>query len=137
MQITPTLTILESELSFSFVRASGPGGQNINKVATAVQLRFDVRNSASLPIDLKERLIKLAGARMTQDGELLIEAKRYRTQEQNRADALLRLTGLLEKASRRPRIRRATRPNLAARAKRIETKKKRGVIKKQRQTYED
>ena len=137
MQITPTLTILDSELSFSFVRASGPGGQNINKVATAVQLRFDVRNSASLPADLKERLIKLSGARMTQDGELLIEAKRYRTQEQNRADALLRLTGLLEKAARRPRIRRATRPSLAARAKRIETKKKRGVIKKQRQTYED
>jgi ribosome-associated protein len=137
MQITPTLTIVESELSFSFVRASGPGGQNINKVATAVQLRFDVRNSASLPDDLKERLIKLAGARMTQDGELLIEAKRYRTQEQNRADALLRLTGLLEKAARRPRIRRATHPSLAARAKRIETKKKRGVIKKQRQTYED
>jgi ribosome-associated protein len=133
MQITPTLTIPDNEPTFSFIRSSGPGGQNVNKVATAAQLRFDVRNSPSLTAEMKERLVKLAGARMTQDGVLVIEAKRYRTQEQNRADALLHLTVLLERATHRPRVRHATRPSLAARAKRVETKKKRGAVKKLRQ----
>ena len=137
LQITSSISIPDNELTFTFVRSSGPGGQNVNKVATAAQLRFDVRNSPSLPVDIKERLIKLAGTRMTQDGMLVIEAKRYRTQEQNRADALLRLTGLLEKAARRPRVRHATRPSLAARVKRIESKKKRGAVKKQRQSVNE
>ena len=112
MEIKPGFTIPENELIFSFVRSSGPGGQNVNKVATAAQLRFDVRNSPSLTAEMKERLISLAGSRMTQDGILVIEAKRYRTQEQNRADALLRLAVLLEKASHRPKVRHATRPSL-------------------------
>lgn len=131
------ITIPENELNFSFVRSSGPGGQNVNKVATAAQLRFDVRNSPSLRADVKERLAKLAGTRMTQDGMLVIEAKRYRTQEQNRADALGRLAALLEKASKRPTIRRATRPSLNARVKRMDSKKKHGVVKKLRQTALD
>ena len=126
--------IPENELSISFVRSSGPGGQNVNKVATAAQLRFDVRNSPSLAEEVKERLARLAGSRMTQDGILVIEAKRFRTQEQNRADALERLAGFLERAARRPRVRHATRPSLAARVRRVEAKKIRGAVKKQRRT---
>jgi ribosome-associated protein len=134
MEFKPGLFIPDSELLFSFVRSSGPGGQNVNKVATAAQLRFDVRNSPSLSAEMKDRLIKLAGSRMTLDGILVIEAKRYRTQEQNRADALLRLAVLLEKASHRPMVRHATRPSRTARMKRVETKKKHGITKKQRQS---
>jgi ribosome-associated protein len=137
MEITPTLSIPDNELTFTFVRSSGPGGQNVNKVATAAQLRFDVRNSVSLTVEVKERLVKLAGVRITQDGILIIEAKRYRTQEQNRADALLRLSALIQKAAYRPRTRLATRPGLSARTKRIESKKKRGAVKKQRQSLEE
>ncbi len=137
MQITPTLTIPDSELSFSFIRSSGPGGQNVNKVATAAQLRFDVHNSPSLTAEVKARLVSLAGTRMTQEGVLVIEAKRYRTQEQNRVDAELRLTALLEKAVRRPRVRYATRPSLTARIKPVESKKKRGTIKKQRRSLDE
>jgi ribosome-associated protein len=133
MEIKPGLSIPENELTFSFFRSSGPGGQNVNKVATAAQLRFDIHNSPSLPAEMKERLAILAGSRMTQDGMLVIEAKRYRTQEQNRADALLRLAVLIEKASHRPRVRHATQPSLTARIKRVETKKKRGAVKKLRQ----
>ncbi len=133
MEFKPGLTIPDSELIFSFVRSSGPGGQNVNKVATAAQLRFNVRNSPSLTAEMKERLLALAGSRMTLEGTLVIEAKRYRTQEQNRTDALLRLAVLLEKASLRPRTRHATRPSLTARIKRVETKKKRGAVKKLRQ----
>jgi ribosome-associated protein len=134
MEIKPGLVIPDGELIFSFVRSSGPGGQNVNKVATAAQLRFDLRNSPSLSAEMKERLVKLAGSRITMDGILVIEAKRYRTQEQNRSDALLRLTVLLEKASHRPIVRHATRPSLTARIKRVETKKKHGITKKQRQS---
>ncbi len=137
MEITPTLSIPDNELTFTFVRSSGPGGQNVNKVATAAQLRFDVRNSASLSMEVKQRLAKLAGIRMTQDGILIIEARRYRTQEQNRADALLRLSALIQKAAQRPRTRLATRPGLSARIKRVESKKKRGAVKKQRQSLEE
>jgi len=137
VEITPGLTIPENELTFSFVRSSGPGGQNVNKVATAAQLRFDVRNSPSLTMEVKERLVSLAGSRMTQDGMLVIEARRYRTQEQNRADALLRLGVLLEKATQRPKVRHATRPSLSARIKRVESKKKRGAVKKQRQPSDE
>ena len=137
MEITPTLSIPDNELTFTFVRSSGPGGQNVNKVATAAQLRFDVSNSASLTVEVKERLAKLAGIRMTQGGILIIEARRYRTQEQNRADALLRLSALIQKASHCPRTRLATRPGLSARIKRVESKKKRGAVKKQRQSLEE
>jgi ribosome-associated protein len=130
--ITPTLSLSDSEVTLDFIRSSGPGGQNVNKVATAVQLRFDVQGSPSLPMDVKARLVKLAGSRMTESGMLLIEAKRYRTQEQNRADALGRLVALIRKALETPKPRRATRPSLASQTRRVETKKKRGAIKKNR-----
>jgi len=136
MEITSTLFIPNDELTFTFVRASGPGGQNVNKVATAAQLRFNVRSSASLLGEVKERLVNLAGTRMSQDGVLVIEAKRYRTQEQNRADAVIRFKVLLQKATRQPRVRQTTKPSLAARVKRVETKKKRGAVKKQRQSLD-
>jgi ribosome-associated protein len=132
MKLNSGLTIQENELTFSFVHSSGPGGQNVNKVATTAQMRFDIRNSPSLPAEMKERLTRLAGSRMTNDGTLIIEAKRYRTQEQNRADALLRLAVLLEKAAIQPKTRLATRPSLTARIKRMATKKKRGSVKKLR-----
>jgi ribosome-associated protein len=137
MEITRTLSVSDNELTFTFVRASGPGGQNVNKVATAAQLRFDVFNSPTLPFEIKERVRKLAGTRMARDGILLIVAKRFRSQEQNRADAEYRLKTLLKKATRFPAVRRATKPSLSARAKRVESKKKRGAIKKQRQVLDD
>ena len=134
LEITPSLGIEDSEISLDFVRASGPGGQNVNKVSTAVQLRFDLRSSASLPEDVKERLSKLAGSRMTDDGVLLIEAKRYRTQEQNRNDALFRLTTLIQKALEVPKKRRPTRPTLASKTERIQTKKRRSAVKQLRRS---
>jgi ribosome-associated protein len=137
MQITPTFSIQDNELTFTFIRASGPGGQNVNKVASAVQLRFDVRNSPSLPMEVKERLIRTAGTRVTQDGVLVIEAKRYRSQERNRTDAEDRLKVLIQKAALPLRVRRPTRPSLTARAKRVESKKKRGAVKKQRQSVNE
>ncbi|PKN96377.1 MAG: aminoacyl-tRNA hydrolase, partial [Chloroflexi bacterium HGW-Chloroflexi-5] len=120
---------------FDFIRSAGPGGQNVNKVATACQLRFDVRQSLSLTEPVKERLIKLAGSRMTDEGVLVLEARRYRTQEQNRADALLRLTTLIEKATIEPKTRRATRPSLSAKAQRVDSKKKRGETKQARRIH--
>jgi ribosome-associated protein len=132
IEITPTLKIDDSEIQLDFIRASGPGGQNVNKVASSVQLRFDVRNSPSLDPDVKERLIKLAGSRMTDEGILIIEAKRHRTQEQNRLDAIQRLITLIQKALEKPKIRRATRPSLTARAARVGDKKKHGEIKRTR-----
>ncbi len=135
--ITPTLAIDEKELVYEFVRASGPGGQNVNKVATAVQLRFDVRNSPSLPADVKERLQKLAGGHITSEGLLIIEAKRYRTQEQNRHDAETRLVALIQKALARPKKRKPTRPNISANAKRIDVKKRRGTLKRLRRVPSD
>lgn len=132
LEVTPSVKIDDSEIQFDFIRASGPGGQNVNKVATSVQLRFDVRNSLSLSADVKERLIRLAGSRITEEGVLIIEARRYRTQEQNRLDALGRLSALVQEALEKPKVRRATRPSLTARAARVGSKKKRGEIKRAR-----
>jgi ribosome-associated protein len=132
IEVSPTVTIYDNEIQYDFIRASGPGGQNVNKVASSVQLRFDIRHSPSLEPDVKEKLIKLAGSRVNEDGILIIEAKRYRTQEQNRLDANQRLIALIQKALEKPKIRRATRPSLTARAARVGDKKKRGEIKKNR-----
>jgi len=131
IEITPSLRIDERQVQIDFVRASGPGGQNVNKVATAAQLRFDVRGS-SLPEDVRARLIRLAGNRMTTEGVLLIEAKRFRTQEQNRADALNRFAELVRKALVPPKPRKRTKPTAASKAERLQTKKKRGDIKRHR-----
>ncbi len=130
IEVTPTLKIEESEIQLDFIRASGPGGQNVNKVASSVQLRFDIRNSLSLAPDVKERLIKLAGSRVTEDGILIIEAKRYRTQEQNRFDATQRLIAWIQKALEKPKERKATRPSVTAKAARVGDKKKHGEIKR-------
>ncbi len=121
---------LERELQLEYIRSSGPGGQNVNKVATAVQLRFDVVNSSSLAGDVKTRLIKLAGKRMTDSGVLIIEANRFRTQEKNREDAIERLYELVRKAAEKPKLRHKTRPTKASKEERLKGKKKRGEIKK-------
>jgi ribosome-associated protein len=132
--ITPHISIDEREIDESFVRASGPGGQNVNKLSTAVQLRFDVRNSPSLPGDVRERLTRLAGSRMTNDGVIVIIAQRHRTQLRNREDALDRLVELIRQAAVRPVKRRPTRPTKASRERRIEGKKRRGGIKNLRRS---
>jgi ribosome-associated protein len=132
IEITPSLSIDESEIQLDFVRSSGPGGQNVNKVATAAQLRFDVRGSPSLPEDVKARLETLSGNRMTTEGVLIIEASQYRTQEQNRADALLRLIDLIRQATHKPKPRKKTRPGAAAVAKRLDEKRRRAEIKSMR-----
>jgi ribosome-associated protein len=132
IRVTDQIAIDEAELSETFVRASGPGGQNVNKLATAVQLRFDVRHSPSLPPDVRARLARLAGRRLTQDGVLVISAQRHRTQERNRDDARERLFELIRQAAVRPKPRRPTRPTAASRERRIEGKKRRAGVKRLR-----
>ncbi len=134
LRVTAHIEIDEREIDEQFVRASGPGGQNVNKLSTAVQLRFDVRHSPSLPGDVRARLERLAGSRLTRDGVLVIIAQRHRTQMRNRQDALDRLLDLIRRAAVPPIKRRPTRPTRASRERRIEGKKRRGGIKHLRRT---
>jgi ribosome-associated protein len=132
IEITSSVSINQDEIQIDFMRASGPGGQNVNKVSSAAQLRFDIRNSPSLEPEVKERLIRLAGSRVTGDGILIIEAKRYRTQEQNRFDAIQRLVTLVQKALEKPKLRRKTRPTLASKHKRLQAKRQHSEKKRLR-----
>ena len=132
IRINDHIAIDEGELVESFIRSSGPGGQNVNKLATAVQLRFDVRRSPSLPNDVSIRLQRLAGKRLTRDGILVITAQSHRTQERNRADALERLIELIREAAVRPVPRRETKPTKASRKRRLDAKTRRGNIKAMR-----
>jgi ribosome-associated protein len=122
--INSYIAIEEDDLRWDFVRSGGPGGQNVNKVATAVQLRFDVTGCASLPLEIKERLIRIAGKRMTTEGVLIIKAQRFRSQERNRTDALERLQEIIKQAARKPRHRIITRPSASSRIQRLESKHK-------------
>ena len=132
IEITPDIAIDPREIDESFVRSPGPGGQNVNKVATAVQLRFDLRASPSLPEAVRARAERLAGRRLTKDGVLVITAARFRSQERNREDALARLVALLREATRAPTPRKATRPSAATKRRRLDDKTRRGAIKKLR-----
>ena len=129
IRITRTIEIDPAEIREKFIRASGPGGQNVNKVATAVQLRFNVKNSPSLPEDVRLRLLGLGGKRITQRGILIIDARRYRTRQRNRQDALDRLSDLIRRAARKPKPRRKTKPSLASKERRLDAKKRRGRVK--------
>lgn len=132
IRVTPSIALDESEIEEQFIRASGPGGQNVNKVSSAVQLRFDVRNSPSLPDYARAKLMTLAGRRLTQDGVLVLTAQRFRTQERNREDALARLIALIERAAERQAPRRPTRPTLGSRQRRLEGKQRRSGVKSMR-----
>jgi len=132
LQVTPSLVIPAVELEEHFVQASGPGGQNVNKVATAVQLRFDARGSSVLSAEVKTRLLGLAGSRATRDGVIVLDARRHRTQERNREDARERLVELVRRSLETPRPRRPTRPTRASKRRRLESKRRRGDVKRLR-----
>ena len=132
IRITSTIAIDESELQFEFLRASGPGGQKVNKVSTAVQLRFDVHNSPSLPDDVRNRLIRIGGRRVNEDGVMVITARRHRTQRANREDAVGRLAALIERAAKAPKPRRKTKPTVASQQRRLEEKRHRSDRKRTR-----
>lgn len=133
IEIAGTIGIDSSEIAESFVRASGPGGQNVNKVSTAVQIRFDLYGSPGLPEPVKARAGRIAGSKLTKDGVIVLTANRFRTQEQNRSDARERLVGILQKACEAPKPRRATRPTLASKLRRLDAKSKDSAVKKLRQ----
>jgi ribosome-associated protein len=132
LQVTDSIVIEEKEIQLEFMRASGPGGQKVNKVATAVQLRFDVRNSPSLSEEVRTRLIRLAGARVTEAGVLIINARRFRSQERNRQDALDRFVALVRRASKEPQQRKKSKPTLASKMRRLEMKRRLSEKKRMR-----
>ena len=132
VHVTPAIAIPEEEIEERFIQAGGPGGQNVNKVASAVQLRFDAAGSPTLQPEVRRRLLRIAGQRLTTDGAVVITARRFRTQEANRRDARSRLAALVERALAKPRPRRATRPTRTARERRLQDKARRGAVKRQR-----
>ncbi len=132
IQITPDIAIDEREIHFDFIRSSGPGGQKVNKASSAVQLRFDAARSPGLPEEMRRRLVSLAGRRMSEQGVLVIEARRFRSQDRNRQDAVTRLVALIRDAARRPKRRRHTEPSATARERRVEEKKRRSRLKRSR-----
>ena len=132
IRVTDSISLHENEIRLDFIRSSGPGGQNVNKVSSAVQLRFDARSSPALTDAIRSRLNQISGRRMTAEGILIIEARRYRSQERNRQDAIDRLIALIRSAAEKTRPRRQTRPSAAARQRRLRAKKQRGEIKRRR-----
>jgi ribosome-associated protein len=132
IQVTPSIAIQDGEIAVTFIRAGGPGGQNVNKVSTAAQLRFDARHSPSLPAGVRDRLERIAGARLTRDGVIVLTANRFRTQEANRKDAVARLVALIAEAAERPKFRVPTRPTLGSKERRLESKTKRAAVKRMR-----